>query len=258
VSAWRRWGATTEGRPFLLVTISSEANMGRLESIRAQNLRLADPRGLGEAEGERLVETGKTIVALNHGIHSDEVASPLTAMETAYALAAGDDPATREVLDGTVILMVPSQNPDGVDKVTRWYREHLGTPFEAPGCESDCRLPFLYHHYTGHDDNRDWYAFTQAETRLTVQHLYDRWASPDRRGPARDVRARRAPLRAPLPRPLGPQRGPRAARGLERARDAHRSAPGRGGPEGAWSSTRSTTPGALRAPIRTRTAACAS
>jgi zinc carboxypeptidase len=168
-------GATTEGRPFLLVTISSEANMGRLEAIRAQNLRLADPRGLDEAEADRLVETGKTIVALNHGIHSDEVASPFTAMETAYALAAGDDPAMREVLDRTVVLMLPSQNPDGVDKVARWYREHLGTPFEAPGCESDCRLPFLYHHYTGHDDNRDWYAFTQVETRLTVRHLYDRW-----------------------------------------------------------------------------------
>jgi zinc carboxypeptidase len=168
-------GATTEGRPFLLVTISSEANMGRLEAIRAQNLRLADPRGLDEAEGERLVETGKAIVALNHGIHSDEVGSPLTAMETAHALAAGDDPATREVLNRTVILMLPSQNPDGVDKVARWYREHLGTPFEAPGCESDCRLPFLYHHYTGHDDNRDWYAFTQVETRLAVRHLYDRW-----------------------------------------------------------------------------------
>jgi hypothetical protein len=168
-------GATTEGRPFLLVTISSEANLGRLEAIRAANLRLADPRGLDEGEAARLVETGKTIVALNHGIHSDEVASPLTSMETAHALAAGDDPATREVLDRTVVLMVPSQNPDGVDKVARWYREHLGTPFEAPGCESDCRLPFLYHHYTGHDDNRDWYAFTQAETRLTVRHLYDRW-----------------------------------------------------------------------------------
>jgi hypothetical protein len=168
-------GPTTEGRPFLLVTISSEANMARLERLRAQNLRLADPRGLDEAEGERLVETGKTVVALNHGIHSDEVASPLTSMETAYALAAGDDPATREVLDRTVVLILPSQNPDGVDKVARWYREHMGTPFEAPGCETECRLPFLYHHYAGHDDNRDWYAFTQIETRLTVRHLYDRW-----------------------------------------------------------------------------------
>lgn len=168
-------GTSTEGRPFLMVTISSEANMARLETIRAANLRLADPRGLDDGEAERLIQTGKTIVALNHGIHSDEVASPLTSMETAHALATGDDAATREILDRTVVLLLPSQNPDGVDKVAEWYRAHLGTPFEAPGCESDCRLPFLYHHYAGHDDNRDWYAFTQAETRLTVRHLYDRW-----------------------------------------------------------------------------------
>jgi len=168
-------GKSTEGRPFLLVTISSEANMARLDAIRRGNLRLADPRGLTEAEADRLVETGKTVVALNHGIHSDEVGSPHTAMATAYALAASDDPATREILDQTVILMLPSQNPDGAQKVAEWYRAHLGTPFEAPGCETDCRLPFLYHHYTGHDDNRDWYAFTQVESQLTVRHLYDRW-----------------------------------------------------------------------------------
>jgi hypothetical protein len=168
-------GPTTEGRPFLVVTVSSPANLARLDAIRAANLRLADPRGLGEAEAERLVETGKVVVALHHGIHSDEVASPLTAMETAHALATGEDPGTREILERAVVLMLPSQNPDGVDKVAQWYRTHLGTAFEAPGCESDCRLPFLYHHYTGHDDNRDWYAFTQVETRLALRHVYDRW-----------------------------------------------------------------------------------
>ena len=168
-------GRSTEGRPFLMVTISSEANMARLEAIRAAHLRLADPRGLDGAEADRLLDRGKAVVALNHGIHSDEVASPLTALRTAYALAAGDDPATREILDGTVILILPSQNPDGAQKVAEWYRAHQGTPFEAPGCETDCRLPFLYHHYTGHDDNRDWYAFTQVETRLAVRHLYERW-----------------------------------------------------------------------------------
>jgi hypothetical protein len=168
-------GRSTEGRPFLLVTITSEANMARLEAIRAANLRLADPRGLEDAEAEPLLDTGKAVVALNHGIHSDEVGSPLTAMQTAYALATGADPSTREILDRTVVLMLPSQNPDGVQKVAEWYRAHLGTPFEAPGCETDCRLPFLYHHYTGHDDNRDWYAFTQVETRLAVRHLYERW-----------------------------------------------------------------------------------
>jgi Zinc carboxypeptidase len=162
-------GKTSEGRPFLVVTITSEANMARLEEIRQQNLRLADPRGLGEAEAERLIAGGKTIVALNHGIHSDEVAASQTALETAYTLATADDPATRQILDETVILMLPSHNPDGMQRVTEWYRKTLGTPFEGED------PPFLYQKYTGHDNNRDWYMFTQAETRLTVEHLYDRW-----------------------------------------------------------------------------------
>jgi hypothetical protein len=162
-------GNTTEGRPFLIVTITSEANMQRLEEIRAANLRLWDPRELSEADARRLVATGKTIVALNHGIHASEVAATQTAMETAYALASADDPGTREILDDTVILMIPSHNPDGMQEVTEWYRKTLGTAWE--GADE----PFLYHHYTGHDNNRDWYMFTQAETRLTVKYLYDRW-----------------------------------------------------------------------------------
>jgi hypothetical protein len=162
-------GRTTEGRPFLIVTITSEANQRRLEEIRQANLRLWDPRGLQDDEAERLIAKGKTIVALNHGIHSDEVAASQTALETAYALATAEDAGTLEILDNTVILMLPSHNPDGMQKVTDWYRKTLGTPYE--GAEQ----PFLYQHYTGHDNNRDWYMFTQAETRLTLTQLYDRW-----------------------------------------------------------------------------------
>jgi hypothetical protein len=162
-------GPTTEGRPYLIVTISSEANMARLETIRAANLRLADPRGLARAEADRLVAEGKTIVALNHGIHSDEVAASQTALETAYWLATADDEATRRILDSTVVVMIPCQNPDGMQRVTEWHRRTLGTPFEGAD------PPFLYHHYAGHDDNRDWYMFTQVETRLAVAQVYERW-----------------------------------------------------------------------------------
>ena len=66
-------------------------------------------------------------------------------------------------------MLVPSQNPDGVDIVGDYYRSTLGTPSEGRD------PPDLYHKYVGHDDNRDWYAFTQPETRYTVDSLYTPW-----------------------------------------------------------------------------------
>ena len=162
-------GPTTEGRPFLVATVTSEANMARLEEIRRDNLRLADPRGLTEEEGRRTVARGKAIVTMNFSIHSTEVGGTLTSMLLAHRLATATDPATLDVLDKAVVVLVPSHNPDGTDLVTAWQRKQAGTAFE--GTEP----PFLYHPYTGHDNNRDWYMFTQAETRLTVKHVYDRW-----------------------------------------------------------------------------------
>ena len=162
-------GKTTEGLPFLVVAISSEANMARLEEIRRDNLRLADPRRLSPADAAALIATGKTIVALNHGIHSTEVGTTQAALLTAYHLATAEDEETREVRDRTVVLMLPSHNPDGTQKVTEWYRQSLGKPWEGRA------IPFLYQKYTGHDNNRDWYMFTQVESRLTAEHLYDRW-----------------------------------------------------------------------------------
>jgi Zinc carboxypeptidase len=162
-------GPTTEGRPFLIATITSPANMRRLEEIRRDNLRLADPRGLEDEDARRIVARGKTVVAMNFSIHSTEVGGTLTAMLFAHHLAATTDPATLEALNRTVLLMIPSHNPDGTDIVSAWHRKQKGTAFE--GTEP----PVLYHHYAGHDNNRDWYMFTQAETRLTVAHLYDRW-----------------------------------------------------------------------------------
>ena len=93
----------------------------------------------------------------------------MTAMEFLYDLVTEDTPRHRAILQETIFLLVPSLNPDGVDKVTQWYRRWLGTPYEgAPMVE-------LYHKYVGHDNNRDWYMFTQAETRLTVEKVQNVW-----------------------------------------------------------------------------------
>jgi len=162
-------GKTTLGKPFLSVVITSEKNMANLEAIRQANLRLADPRGLSDEEAQRLIATGKTIIAHNHGIHATEVAAPQTSMELAYLLATSNDPRILEILDKTVIVMLPGHNPDGTQMVVDWYRKSLGTAWEGE------EVPFLYHHYNGHDNNRDWYMFTQAESQATATQLYDRW-----------------------------------------------------------------------------------
>ncbi|HSD27663.1 MAG TPA: M14 metallopeptidase family protein [Vicinamibacteria bacterium] len=162
-------GKTTQGRPFVLVTVTSEANDARLDEIRELNARIADPRGPGDEEAERIVRQGRAIVAMCFSIHSTEVGGTLASLRLLHRLASSDDAGVRAMLDATVLLVIPSHNPDGTDLVARWYRAQLGTPFEGTS------PPELYHPYVGHDNNRDWYMFTQAETRLTVRSLYHRW-----------------------------------------------------------------------------------
>jgi len=164
-------GKSTMGAPFVYATISSPANLRLLDHYREINDKLADPRKIRSNDNiaKRLIAEGKTIVLMTFGIHSTEVGSYLSSMLVAHELASGNDPRISKILDKTIILIVPSLNPDGVDIVKNWYDKTLGTPFE--GTEP----PELYHKYTGHDLNRDWYAFTQVETQLTVDKIHNVW-----------------------------------------------------------------------------------
>jgi Zinc carboxypeptidase len=167
-------GKSTMGKPFVMATISSPANLARLEEFKKIQEQLADPRQLGsprvrDQKAAELISRGKTIVLITCGIHSTEVGSYLSSMLIAHRLASSSDPEIRNILDNTIILLVPSLNPDGVDIVKNWYDKTLGTPYEGTD------PPELYHKYTGHDDNRDWYAFTQVETQITVDKIHNVW-----------------------------------------------------------------------------------
>ncbi len=167
---YRELGRSTLGAPFIALVVSSPQNLRRLDHYRDVNAKLADPRGLKSAkEGEEALRDGKTVVLITSGIHSTEVGGHLTPALLAYRLATDTSAATRAILDNVILWLVPSLNPDGVTIVTRWYNRTLGTP--AEGSEP----PELYHHYAGHDNNRDWYAFTQVETQLVVDSIYGVW-----------------------------------------------------------------------------------
>ncbi len=162
-------GKSTLGKPFVVLTVSSAANMRRLDHYLEIQRRLADPRGLTDAEAEKLIAEGRAVVLITCTVHSTEVASTQTALEYVYKLLSEDTPEHRAILDNVIFLLIPSLNPDGQDMVVKWYRKYLGTPYE--GAEP----VELYHPYIGHDDNRDWYMFTQIESRLTVGKVQNVW-----------------------------------------------------------------------------------
>ena len=161
-------GPTTLNNPFLLATISASENLSKLEHYRQVQADLADPRRLGAAAQSQIAE-GRVVVLITCAIHSTEVASAQMSMEFAWEMATLSDSETQQILENVIFLLVPSLNPDGIDIVNHWYRDTLGS--EAEGTAP----PQLYHHYVGHDNNRDWYMFTQRETRLTVSQIHNRW-----------------------------------------------------------------------------------
>jgi hypothetical protein len=162
-------GKTTEGRPFVALTISAPENLMRLAEYQEIQRKLSDPRLTSPQEAKNLIARGKTILVVTCNVHSTEIASSQSASEFAYRLATADTPDILSILHNTIIVLVPSLNPDGQQLVVDWYKKYLGTPYEGSS------PVVLWHHYVGHDDNRDWYSFTQVETRLTVEKVLNAW-----------------------------------------------------------------------------------
>lgn len=162
-------GKSVEGRPLVLVLISNEANLKNRARYKEIARKLAVARGTSEAEARALAKEGKAIVWIDAGLHATEVAAAQHAPELAWWLASSEDDEAKRVRENAILLLMPSMNPDGLDIVRNWYYENLGTPFETT------RPPILYHHYVGHDNNRDWYMFTQVETQAVARQLYHEW-----------------------------------------------------------------------------------
>ncbi|MFB3905352.1 MAG: M14 family zinc carboxypeptidase [Acidobacteriota bacterium] len=162
-------GPSTQGRPIILAAISSEENLKNKQKYQEIARKLADPRGLSGAEIDKLITEGKAIVLVTCNIHASEIAATQMAMEWAHGLVTARDQATLSWLDSVILLLVPSLNPDGQVMEVEWYRKYVGTPFEGG------RMPWLYHPYAGHDNNRDWFMLTQKESKAVNRAVYFEW-----------------------------------------------------------------------------------
>ncbi len=166
----RELGTTTEGHPFVVLEISSPDALKRADYYRGLQRRLyfqdGEPTG---AERDEVFQSGKAVVVITCSMHATEVGASQMALELVHRLATDSSPRVRHVLDNVIVLLVPSLNPDGQMMVVDWYNKNLGTQFEASP------MPWLYQKYVGHDNNRDMYMFTQAESRLTARLLWHDW-----------------------------------------------------------------------------------
>ncbi len=162
-------GPTTLGNPFLVLWISSPENLANLDEIQRMNHVLSDPRGHDEQVIEAAVRDGKVVFLQAYGLHSTEVAASQTAAEVAWLFATRTDEEMTQILDETVSIIVPGMNPDGTNIVTDWYDQWVGTEYEGSG------PPELYHHYVGHDNNRDAFMQNTVESQYVAELLFRAW-----------------------------------------------------------------------------------
>ncbi len=162
-------GKSTEGHPILLSYISSPENLKNLDRIRADSWSISHPEDLNEKEVERIIAEGKTVVVMTMSIHASEVGGTQGASDLAYRLITSEEPLIKRIRENVVLLLFPCANPDGQIMTVDWYNENLGTEYEGAG------LPWLYHKYTGHDNNRDALTLTQVETQIMNRVIVKEW-----------------------------------------------------------------------------------
>ncbi len=159
----REIGKTAEGRTMLMAVISSPRNLRSVERHRQNAKRLALAEGLTDAEARKLAGESKAIVWIDGGLHATEVVAGQQIIQLVYEMCSRDDREVRDILDN-VILLACLVNPDGLELVANWYREHQNT-----------RVPRLYQKYIGHDNNRDFYMTTQPESVAINNVFYREW-----------------------------------------------------------------------------------
>ena len=172
------YGETWQGRTLYYVVVCSPERRSQLPAVRAAMQRLADPRELGDAAADELLEGLPAVGWLANCVHGDEPSGTDAALYVLYhLLAAQDDPMVDKVLDECVVLIDPLQNPDGRDRFVFYTRGARGrwadpTPTAA---EHSQPWPSGRTNHAMFDMNRDWFAMSQPETEGRVRAFLEWW-----------------------------------------------------------------------------------
>lgn len=163
-------GKSVQNRDMFMAIVSTEENIKNLERYRDFVKKLSDPRKISDDEAKQLAKDGKVVVLVTCNIHSTEVGSAQMSMELVHDLITLEAPVNiMKTLEDVIFIIMPSINPDGLTMIKEWYDKYLHTEYEGSS------LPYLYHVYSGHDNNRDWFMFNLPETKNVIEIAYRKW-----------------------------------------------------------------------------------
>jgi len=146
-------GKTEEGRDIMVVYVSSEANIKNLETNRLNTRKLADPRGLTEAQVQQLIAATKPHYHITAGLHSAETNPPEAVIELAYRLAVSDEPYIKQIRDNVIVSITGATDVDGRDRYVDWYYAYKIDELYDGG--ENYGGPPYWGKYVFHDNNRD-------------------------------------------------------------------------------------------------------
>lgn len=161
-------GRTSMGQTMTYAVISSAENIAQLERQKSLARQLSVATGLSAEDAVMFSEEGKAIVYIDGGLHASECAPAQHNIQLAYDLVTGNDPRTLRILKETILVLVFA-NPDGMNLLAEWYHPNVGTPYEVSP------MPWLYHKYAGHDNNRDSYIANLIETQNLTRLVHQEW-----------------------------------------------------------------------------------
>lgn len=146
-------GKTEEGRDIMVLYVTSEANLKNLETNRQNMRKLADPRGLTDAQTQQLIAATKPHYHISAGLHSQETNPSEAVMELAYRLAVSDEAYIKQIRDNVIVSITGVTDVDGRDRYVDWYYAYkINEPYE--GGENYGDVPY-WGKYVFHDNNRD-------------------------------------------------------------------------------------------------------
>ncbi len=152
-------GRSEEGREMLLVAVSDEANIAKLDHYKEITAKLADPRKTSQAEADKLIAEGLPLYWASGSIHSTETGSPEMLMELAYRIAVEDSPLIENIRKNSIVLITPVSEVDGRDREVDVYNYRK----ENPGKQAPNLV--YWGKYVAHDNNRDGIGMALALTR---------------------------------------------------------------------------------------------